>query len=130
MGQYPQFAQTPRVGVATVTATNTNRDGTGTIVDALTAGAAGTRIEEVVVKATGDPADCTVTVYLHDGSTYHIFDEYDRGNPATGSATVASDRLSTLYDNLIIPAGWKIAFAVTAAPTAGAYKCIVLGGDL
>lgn len=131
MATAPSFIGTPRIGVGAVSTANTNRDGTGTIVDIITGAATGTRILEVVFKATDDPADCTVTLFLYDGTNSHIFDEIDLGNPAAGSATVASYRGTLTYANLVLPsASWKLQAAITAAPTAGAVEVIALGGDL
>ncbi len=61
MATAPVFAITPRLAVAAVSAANTARDGTGTIVDVLTGVAAGTRIERIWIQTTGDPADSVVT---------------------------------------------------------------------
>lgn len=130
MATTPNFTSTPRIGVNSVSATNTNRDGTGTIVDIITGAATGTRINEVIIKSTGDPADCTVTLFLNDGTTNWLFDEVDLGNPAAGSATVISYRNNIFYDNLVLPsASWKLRAAITAAPTAGVVNVIALGGD-
>lgn len=130
MAVAPNFIGVPRVGIGTVSAANTNRDGTGTIVDLLTAGSAGTRVNEIVVKATADPADSTLVLYLYDGAAYRVFDEIDLGDPAAGSTTVASYRTSQTYANLVIPSGYKVAASVTVAPTAGTLQVHVLGGDL
>jgi hypothetical protein len=130
MGASPQFAATPRAAAGSVSATNTNRDGTGTIVTLLTAGTNGTKIEEVVVKSDGDPADSTIVFYLHDGSNYFVYDEWDIGNPAAGSATVASYREARVFDNLVLPNNnWSLRASITAAPTAGTVKVHVFGGD-
>ena len=131
MATAPAFIGTPRIGVATVSTANTNRDGTGTIVDIITGAATGTRILEVVVKADGDPADCCVVLYLNNGVSSFVFDEIDLGNPAAGSATVASYRGTLTYANLVLPnASWKLQASITAAPTAGTVDVFALGGDL
>jgi hypothetical protein len=131
MANNPSFIATPRIGVGTVSVANTNRDGTGTIVDVITGAATGTRILEVVLKATNDPADCTLTLFLNDGSTSHIFDEIDLGNPAPGSTTLPSYRGIVAYNNLVLPsASWKLQAAITVAPTGGTVKVIAFGGDL
>lgn len=129
MASAPAFTATPNYGVASVSTANTNRDGTGTIVDAWTAGASGGKVLRIVAKATGDPADCTVTIFIYDGSAYRVFDEFDLGNPAAGSATDASSRYEKSYDDLVLENGQKIAAAITAAPTAGAVLVHVFGGD-
>lgn len=131
MADTPKFASTPRIGFGSVSTANTNRDGTGTIVDIITGVAAGTRIEEIVLKATGDPADSIVTIFLHDGTAYRLFDEFDLNDPAAASATVTGYRISRTYDNLVLPsASWKLAAAITAALTAGAINVFALGADL
>lgn len=131
MATSPQFVTTPKIGLADVVTANTARDGTGTIVTAFTAGASGARVEEVVLKATADPADSTVTMFIDiTGSAgWDIYDEFDIGNPAAGSTTVESYRVSRTYDNLVLPAGAKIGFAITVALTSGEIRAWVFGGD-
>ena len=130
MAQSPVFASTPKVGVADISTANTARDGTGTIGTVLTAASAGTRIERVVLKATADPADSTVVIYLHDGTTAHVFDEFDIGNPAAGSTTVESFRIERAYRDLVLPSGWSLRASITVALTAGVVKVFAFGADL
>lgn len=131
MASAPAYAVTPRIGVASVSTANTNRDGTGTIVDVLTGVAAGTRIERVVLQTTGDPADSIATMYLYDGSTYQVFDEFDLGNPAAASTTVVGFRTEKAYADIVLPSSsWKVAFAITVALTSGVVKAFVFGADL
>lgn len=131
MSTTPAFASTPRIGFGSVSTANTNRDGTGTIVDILTGVAAGTRIERVVIQATGNPADSIVTLYLHDGTSYRLFDEVDIGDPAAASTTVAGYRYEKAYRDLVLPSSsWKLAAAVTVSLTAGALNVFAFGSDL
>jgi hypothetical protein len=131
MASAPAFAATPRIGFGSVSTANTNRDGTGTIVDIITGASTGTKILEVVVQATGDPADSIVTLFLYDGSAYRLFAEVDIDNPAAASATVSGYRSSVRFDNLILPsASWKLGAAITASLTSGAINVFALGGDL
>lgn len=125
----PAFASTVGTEAASVSTANTNRDGTGTIATICSAGSSGTKIEEVVAKADGDPADSTLVWYLYDGTNYHVFDEWDIGNPAAGSTTVASYRESRPYENLMIPSGWSFRGSITVALTAGVIQAHCLGGD-
>ncbi len=130
MASAPAYAATPRIASAAVSTANTARDGTGTIATVLTAGSNGTKVEEIVVVATADPADSTVPIFLHDGSTYYYFDEFDIGNPAAASTTVAPYRTYRLYDNLVLPASWSVRASITVALTAGVVNVFVRGGDL
>jgi uncharacterized protein YeaO (DUF488 family) len=132
MADKPRFTSTPRIGIGSVSTANTNRDGTGTIVDVLSAVGItnGTLVSEVVAKATGDPADSILTLFIHDGSSWHLFDEIDLADQAAASTTVTGYRVSTAYTNLVLPAGYKLGAAITVALTAGVIKVIALGGDL
>lgn len=131
MANAPAFAVTPRIGVAAVSVTNTNRDGTGTIETILTGAASGTRINEIVIKATGDPADSIITLFLHNGTTAFLIDEIDIGNPAAGSATLPTQRSSVTYTNIVLPStSWSIRAATTAAPTTGTINVFCFAADL
>lgn len=129
MASDPTFTATAKIGAASVSTANTARDGTGTVATVVTAGASGTRIEEIVVKATGDPADSVVTLFLHDGTTYFLFDEIDLGDPAAASTTVTGYRFSRTYANLVLPSDWSLRAAVTVALTSGVLNVFALGGD-
>lgn len=96
----------------------------------MTGATNGTKIQEVVIKSTGDPADSIVTLFLNDGTTNWLYDEIDLGNPAAGSATVTAYRTVAQYANLVLPStSWKLRAAITAAPTAGVINVIATGGD-
>lgn len=132
MATNPSFIGTPRIGVGSLTTGQTARSsGTSTnVVDILSAGASGSRILEVVIKADDDPADSVVVLWLHDGSTNTVFDEVDIDYPAAGSTTVTAYRTTTTYSNLVLPSGWKLQASITVTPTAGTVKVLALGGDL
>src|SRR5689334_23105213 len=130
MATTPQFAATPKVWVNSVSTANTARDGTGTIATIGTAGSSGTKIYEIRASATNDPADSTIVFFLHDGSTYWYFDEFDIGNPAAASTTVAAYQTRKLYDNLVLPSGWSLRASITVALTAGVVNIFAFGGDL
>lgn len=130
MASTPNFASTPRLGFASVTVANTNRDGTGTIVTALTGVAAGTLIRRVILQTTGDPADSIITMFLNDG-TARLFDEFDLGNPVAASTTTPGFHTERFYPELVLPsASWSVGFAITVALTAGAMNCWVVAADL
>jgi len=104
---------------------------TTNIVDILTGVAAGTEITEIKVQADGDPADCTVLIFLHNGTDYRLYEEFDIGNPAAGSTTVAAYTEVRYYTGLFLPsASWKIAAAITVVTAAGNVNVWASGGDL
>lgn len=127
----PAFAVIPNAKVAAVSAANTARDGTGTIVDIMTGATPGTKITSIVCQATGDPADSSITIFLHNGTSYFLYDEIDIGNPAAATTTVAASRFSRSYADLVLPSNtWKLAAAITVALTAGVVNVFAFGADL
>jgi hypothetical protein len=120
MATNPNFAQTPKFGAAAV-ATNTNRDGTtGTYTSVWTAAATyGSRLEKIRVVSSGQPANSCVTIWLDDGTTKWLFDEFRiSSSPAAGSTTVDTFKVEKRYD-MDIPASYIIRAAVTVAATSG-----------
>ena|ERR1043165_1710868 len=127
MSQTPIFASVGRLGIAALSAANTNRDGTGTIVDALTGVAAGTRIDRLRVCATATTAAGVVRVFLHNGTAYKLYKEYIV--PAiTPSTTVEVWSVEEKIEDVVLPsASWKIAFSTHNAET---FNAFALGSDL
>lgn len=113
MAVSPAFATTPRISSVSI---NTADAGYTTPANALNIGtlitgvAAGTKVHEIVVKiaVSGLSTASIVRVFLYDGSTYYLFDELVCA-VATSSASVASTRVSTTYNNLVLPsASWSV----------------------
>lgn len=130
MATDPSWASTPRAAVAAVSTANTNMDGTGTIVDVFTAGSSGSKVNRIAVQATVNPADSVLTVFLYNGTSYFLFDTVDLGDPATSSTTVGGYREERAYSDLVLPSSsWKLAAAITVAPTSGVLNVFAFGGD-
>lgn len=85
----PIFPLTPVIGLAQVTAANTNRDGTGTIVAVLTGAADGTRIHKITVKATVTTTAGMVRLFITGGGVTRLWKEIEI-LAVTVSATVQS----------------------------------------
>jgi hypothetical protein len=127
MAADPAFAVTPRlasVSVATAEASLTSPTNFATLITGV---AAGTRIAEIAVKAASGFAACVVRVFLHDGTTYYLFDEIVFTAVAS-SSTAASGRVTATYNNLILPsASWSIRVTTSASQT---MHCTAMGADL
>lgn len=134
MSSTPAFAVTPRIGIGQIDTAQTNRDpgGTGTnIVDVIAGVSGGTKIFEVTIIAAVDPADSLVQLFLHNGTSYFIFDDFDIGNPATSSATVAGYRETRTYENLVLPSSsWKLCASISVTTTSGKVNVWAFGADL
>jgi hypothetical protein len=117
MATNPVFAVTPRIGAVSV-ATADSSYTAPTNVGTLIAGAStGTRIAEIVVKCAATSAAAVVRIFLHDGTSYWLFDEVTVA-AATGSSTVQQTRVSTTYNNLILPsASWSVRVTTSVAQT-------------
>jgi hypothetical protein len=127
MADSPAFAVTPRLAAVNVATANTNRDGSGTVATLITGAATGTRIAEIVVQARVTTTAGMVRAFLYDGTNYRFLDEYSIA-AATASASVKATRVSTLYNNLILPsASWSI---VVSTHNAESMDVTALGADL
>jgi hypothetical protein len=113
--------------MAQVSAANTNRDGTGTIVDVLTGVAAGTRVLEVTVTGTGTTTAGMVRFYLYDGTNTRLLSEVQVSAITVAASTKAFTQ-SVTFDNLILPsASWKLQASTHNAET---FNVFALAGDL
>ena len=129
MATTPNFTSTSRLATASVSAANTNRDGTGSIIAVLTGVAAGTKVFEVDVQMTVTSTAGMVRLFLSSdsGTTWKLFDEVAIA-AATASASVKATRVATQYTNLILPsASWVLG---AATHNAEASVVTALGGDL
>jgi hypothetical protein len=127
MAASPVFAVTPRmtaVSIATADSSYTAPTNVGTLI---TGASTGTRVSEIVVKCAATSAAAIVRIFLYDGSTYWHFDEVTIA-AATGSATVQQTRVSTTYNNLILPsASWSVRVTTSVSQ---ATHVTALGADL
>lgn len=133
MATDPQFAATPNNGSALLGSAETNLQVPTTSVVVITAGANGTKIDEVVVQASVTTLVATtvaglVYLFLHDGSTYHLFDTMTI-NANTGSATNPGVRVRTVYSNLCLKTGWSLRASQSIAGNASLLKIHAFGGD-
>lgn len=115
MAVSPSFAVTPRIGSVSISTQETSLTSPTNFGTLITGVAAGTRVSEIVVKCAASSAAALVRVFLYDGSTYYLFDEIVVAL-STSSNTGATTRVSTRYDNLILPsASWSVRVTTTIA---------------
>jgi hypothetical protein len=128
MATEPSFAVTPRIGSVALAAADTSYTAPANFATVLTGAATGTRVAEVLVQMTATVASATmVRLFLHDGTTYSLFDEITIAS-STGSQSVKQSRVSTTYSNLILPsASWSLRATVHSA---NAGVVIALAADL
>lgn len=107
MSAQAQFASAVRAAVGVLSAANTARDGTGTLVTVLTAGANGSRIDDITIVATGAVTAGVVRLFLHDGTNARLLREVmvTATTPSTSVETFTV-RLTNL--GICIPTGWSL----------------------
>jgi len=133
MAVSPNFAATPRLGIAAISTANTNRDGTGTLGTVLTAGAAGSRIDSIVIQATATTTAGMVRLFIHDGTNARLYDEVPvfavtpgASSPAWGTALGNNTPLSSARYPLVLPNGSSLRASTHNAET---FNVHAIGGD-
>lgn len=116
MSTSAQYAATPKTAVAQVTTANAARDGTGTLATVFTAGASGSRIDDIAIIATGTTTAGMVRLFLHDGTNARLWREV-AVSAITPSATVSP--FSSLLGNLalVLQTGWSLRASTHNAET-------------
>lgn len=131
MAAAQNYAGTPRLGSAPLTAANTNRDGTGTIANVFTAGASGSRIEAITIQATAVTTPGMIRLFVFDGTNTRLIGEVGvssvtpSGTQPAFSRYLTTANLSDLLP-LILPTGHSLRAATNNAE---AFNVIATGGD-
>lgn len=132
MATAPAFASAINNGSQLLGANETNLQVPGQTSTVLTAGASGTKIEEIMIEATAtslvaSTAAGLVYLFLYDGSTYHLFDTI-AVYAITASGTAAPFRVTKQYQNLVMKTGWSLRASQNG--NASIIKISAFGGDL
>ena len=114
MATTPQFASTALVGSAVVSSSaDTSYTAPTHSTSIVTGGTNGSKIDEIRYQGTGTTVAGTLTIFLYDGSTYHLVDVINV--PAvTASTTAAPWQYIKPYANLVIPSSsWSLVVSST-----------------
>lgn len=107
MASNANYAATPKSALAQLSAANTLRDGTGTIATVLSAGTSGSRVDDIVITATGTTTAGMVRLFLHDGTNARLFREVPV-TAITPSGTVQAFTASLPNLALVLAPGWSL----------------------
>jgi hypothetical protein len=142
MAQDAAFASTPKCGAALLGNAETSLTVPTLASIVISAAAAGTKIESIMVEAVANSLAPTtvlglVYLFLHDGSNYHLFDTVNV-RAVAGSATATPYRAndydfasgSHLYPALWVPTGWSLRASQSIAGNANILKVTAIGADL
>lgn len=123
----PIFATTPNIDSGQVSATaDTSLTATTTYTTVFTAGASGSKIEEIVFQGVGSSLAGVVRVFIYNGSTVRLLWE-EAVTAVTSSTTAATYRTARQFDNLVLEAGWTL--RVTSAVANQLIAVHVFGAD-
>ena len=131
MSTQAQYAATPKCGVGQVSVANTNRDGTGTIATVFSAGASGSRIDAINLKAVGTTTTGMIRLFIHDGANARLLTEVPvttitpSGTLPSWEAQLNTNTMTQVLP-LVLPTGYSLRAATNNAET---FNVIALGGD-
>lgn len=121
------MAGTPDTRVTQISTANTNRDGGGTVTTVWSAGANGSKVKKVKIKAQATSAAGAVRLYLNDGTNVRPLAEFLV--PALTVSTTVSpfERDYVPYKGIHLPTGWSLQASTHNAET---FTITVEGVDL
>lgn len=129
MSATPAYAATPLCGAALLGAAETSQTAPTTTSVIWTPDATnGGKLEEIRVTPIATTVAGLVYVFLYDGTTYHLFDEFTI-SIATVSTTLAATPLIKTYDNLILKGGWSLRCSQSISGNANLLNCYGFGGS-
>jgi hypothetical protein len=135
MATDPVFYTLPNIGFGIVPGTaDTSLTAPSNVTTVFTAAANanGSKIERIRVNQVVDSTtDGVVNIFIHDGSTYHLFEVIPFTSfDITPNVQQPPDKIfDKAYDDVLIENAWTLRATVTAAGGQSAYKVIVFGLD-
>ena len=131
MANQPQYVGTPKVGMANVSISNSNLDGTGTVNTVFSAGSSGSRIDAINIKATGNTIAGMVRLFIHDGSTARLITEVPvvaitASNTSPSFEVQLNTNTMTQTLPIILQTGYSLRASTQFANT---FNIIAVGGD-
>jgi hypothetical protein len=142
MSATAQFSAVPNIGqvrISGAAAINTGRDGSGTegtnIFQLFTAGANGSRIDRIIVRAAGTVAATTagaLRIYLSNGAVKRLWNEIPitAVTPTASAVGFNNNSTSAIDGGLVIPSGWSVWVSSEKAGTTGdQFDVIAQGGN-
>lgn len=138
----PIFPLTPDIQWGKLTTANTAKDGTGTVVTVFTAGANGSKIDQIKVRALGTNVATVLRLFVNNGNANTVADNNSLIHEVTIPATTLSE-VAALADTDItitknttetavpipyLPAGYKLNATIGTTIAAG-IQITVHGAD-
>lgn len=126
----PIFPLSPVVGIATLTTatavtSRANITGTTGLVVLTPTTTNGKRIDAITVKSKATSVASNVCIWLYNGTTSFLFDEFDV-TAITAANTTDSFTLTKTYTNLVLPPTYQLYISETVQTDVNVFA---FGGD-
>lgn len=130
----PVFPITPVCPVGqTLSTANTAKDGTGTVVTLYTAGANGSKLNNIQIAYTGTSVATVLRLFINNGSTNTVASNNSLymsiSVPANTLSETAAANDITVSLPITLPAGYKILATIGTSIASPIYATIT-GGDI
>lgn len=131
MANNANFVATPNIEISQISTANTNRDGTGTIATVFTAGANGSRIDAINLKAVDITTAGMVRLYVSDGSNIRLLSEVPVVAVTPSATSPAWEaQLNTNTTSQILPLVLSTGYSLRASThNANTFNVITVGGN-
>jgi len=117
----PPYTQNPKISPVVIAAANTARDGSGSIVDAFTAGSEGSYVKKIrYIPAQASAGATSAKVFcafysVDGGTTWNFLSEIasPTSTPSTTAVALASTQTISFVDGFVLPPSGKIGVTQT-----------------
>lgn len=130
MATDPAFASTPVVGAGLPATFDTSLTGPTNFATVVASGGGtnGSKIEVIFVNALGTTVAGMLNIFLHDGSNWHLFDQFTI-TVVTSSTTAPAFRSYRRYSDLYLPtSAWTLRASHTVTGNNSLLKVVAVGG--
>lgn len=107
MSATAQYSSIPATASVIISTANTNRDGTGTLGVLLTAGANGSRVDDITINATGTTTAGMVRLFASDGTNHRMIQEIPV-SALTPSGTVQAFAVKLSALGIVLKTSWSL----------------------
>lgn len=126
MATAPSYAATPKVGIAVISTANSNLDGSGALGMVLAAGANGSRIDKVNIKAIATTTAGMVRLFVNDGANSRLIEEVVVAAVTQSGTSPAFGALLQFENGICIPSGYSL---LASTQNAESFVVTAFGGD-
>lgn len=112
----PIFPLTPKVSWGSVATANSAKDGTGTVVTVFTAGANGSKIDQIKVRALGTNVATALRFFINNGSDNLTATNNVLVHEVTVAATTVSETAALVDNDITITKGLEVAPPIPYLP--------------